>query len=322
MSHSLPPPPSSLLRGWAISLMLKFFTTYVVVCLLVFVFQRSLIYAPSRARSLAAVEAPFGKGRCHDMLCRTADGLQLNGWLVLTDGRTAQGPEVPAALADGTPVVLYFGGNGGHRLRRTRPVATLASLGTHVMIFDHRGYGENPGQPSERHLAADARAVWNRLTQQLRVRPERIVIYGESLGGAVAVRLAADLCAEGQRPGGLVVQSTFSSLADAGSELYWFLPVRWLLTDRYESIRHIPHVTCPILQIHGRQDQIVPLELGQRLFAAAPSESTSGLPKRQVILDGVGHNDVYSIASPQVAAAVAEFLTALPKAKTETQPTR
>lgn len=228
------------------SLTLKVLTTYLVLCLIVFVIQRSLIYAPSRARSLAAVEAPFGSGRCHDIRCRTADGLQLNGWLVLREGQAAHGPQVAKSLADGTPVILYFGGNGGHRLRRSLPVETLASVGAHVVIFDHRGYGENPGQPSEKHLAADARSIWDRLTQKLGVAPERIVIYGESLGGGVAVRLASELCRDGQPPGGLIVQSTFSSLADAGSELYWFLPVRWLLVDRYESARHIPFVSCPI----------------------------------------------------------------------------
>lgn len=311
MSRTAPPPIGSPWRGWVGSLTLKFLTTYLVLCLIVFVIQRSLIYAPSRARSLAAVEAPFGRGRCHDIRCRTADGLQLNGWLVLREGATAYGPEVAKLLADGTPVVLYFGGNGGHRSRRTLPVTTLASAGVHVVIFDHRGYGENPGQPSEKHLAADARSIWNRLTQKLGVESERIVIYGESLGGGVAVRLASELSRDGQPPGGLIVQSTFSSLADAGSELYWFLPVRWLLADRYESVERIPFVSCPILQLHGRRDRIVPLHLGQRLFDAAPSESASGLAKRQVILEHADHNDVYQIEGAAVIQAVREFFNAV-----------
>lgn len=310
MSRTGPLPIGSPWRGW-ILLTLKFFTAYLVICLVVYVFQRSLIYAPSRARSLAAVEAPFGSGRCHDIRCRTADGLQLNGWLVLREGATAHGPEVAKFLADGAPVVLYFGGNGGHRSRRTLPVTTLASVGANVVIFDHRGYGENPGQPSEKHLAADARSIWDRLTQKIGVSPQRIVVYGESLGGGVAVRLASELCRDGQPPGGLIVQSTFSSLADAGSELYWFLPVRWLLADRYESVKRIPSVSCPILQLHGRRDRIVPLHLGQRLFDAAPSESASGLAKRQVILERADHNDVYHVEGVAVIQAVREFFNAV-----------
>lgn len=308
MSRTAPPPTGSPWRGWVVSLTLKFLTTYLVLCLIVFVIQRSLIYAPSRARSLTAVEAPFGRGRCHDIRCRTADGLQLNGWLVLREGQTADEPEVAKIRADGTPVILYFGGNGGHRARRALPVGTLASVGAHVVIFDHRGYGENPGQPSEKHLAADARSIWDRLTQKLGVSPQRIVIYGESLGGGVAVRLASELCRDGQPPGGLIVQSTFSSLADAGSELYWFLPVRWLLVDRYESARQIPFVSCPILQLHGRNDRIVPLRLGQRLFEAAPPESTSGQAKRQLILEHADHNDVYDVERGVVAAELSQFL--------------
>ena len=282
---------------------------YLVLCIAVFMLQRSLIYAPLRTRALPAAEAGFAPGKCHDLRCQTDDGLSLNGWLLLRSAAPAAEPrDVLKRLGDGAPVVLYFGGNGGNRSRRLDPMEVLSSFGAHVVLFDHRGYGDNPGRPSEERISADAQSIWKVLTGRLGIAPGRIVIYGESLGGGIATRLAADVCRAGQEPRGLILQSTFTSLAAAGQRIYWFLPVKWLLVDRYESVKRLPDVTCPILQLHGRNDQIVPLDLGQRLFEAAPAKSRGDIAPRQVILERTNHNDVYRVERDRVLAALQEFL--------------
>ena len=190
-------------------------------------------------------------------------------------------------------MILYFPGNAGNRAKRFRQFEVLTSRKAHVLLVDYRGYGDNAGKPSEQDFARDARSIWNQLTTELGVPPHRVVIYGESLGGGVATRLASDLCREGIEPGGLIVQSTFSSLVAVAQAQFPLIPVSWLLVDRYPSDRRIVDVTCPILQIHGQQDTIVPLAIGQRLFDAAPATSAQGIPKQQLLMPETDHNNVY-----------------------------
>jgi hypothetical protein len=123
--------------------------------------------------------------------------------------------------------------------------------------------------------------------------------------------LAAERCVAGTPPGGLVLRATFSSLSDAAAYHYPWLPVRWLLVERYPSVERMPQVTCPILHVHGRQDSIIPIELGRRLFDAAPPRSAGGIAKRFVELPSAGHNDIVAVAQPEFRAAVAEFLKQL-----------
>jgi len=206
---------------------------------------------------------------------------------------------------------LYFSGNAGNRAWRIPEFEVFTQLGCDVFVFDYRGYGENPGSPSEEHLAADATAAWRYATQTRRIEPHRLILFGESLGGGVAVRLAAEQCAAGTPPGGLVLRATFSSLPDAAAYHYPWLPVRWLLVDRYPSAARMPQVTCPILHIHGLRDTIIPIQLGKKLFAAAPPQSASGIPKRFVELPAADHNDILAVAVPEFRDAVAEFLKRL-----------
>jgi fermentation-respiration switch protein FrsA (DUF1100 family) len=180
-----------------------------------------------------------------------------------------------------------------------------------VFIFDYRGYGDNSGSPSEEMLAADARAIWNYATQERDVLPNRLILYGESLGGGVAVRLAAELSQADAAPAGLIVRSTFSSLVEAGEYHYPLLPVRLVLVDRFDSVDRIPDVTCPILQLHGARDSIMPIELGRRLFAAAPQGSSTGIAKHFVELRNAGHNDVTLVAEAELRAAIKAFLGTL-----------
>jgi fermentation-respiration switch protein FrsA (DUF1100 family) len=281
---------------------------YLAIAALLAVFQRSLIYQPTRAAAISASAGGKASGRFHDIALRTHDGLELNGWHCLAAGCTAKdAAECDRELRSGRPLVLYFPGNGGNRSHRSADCRDFSELGAHVILVDYRGYAENPGSPSEESFAADARSVWSYATAR-GVSADRIVLFGESLGGGVASRLAAELCEAGTPPAGLILNSTFSSLADAAAWHYPYFPVRILLRDRYPSVQRAPSITCPVLQIHGGRDDIVPLAFGRRLFEALPAASANGVNKRFVELPNAGHND---IPSADFTAAVSAFFESI-----------
>ena len=174
----------------------------------------------------------------------------------------------------------------------------LNRMGLSVLLFDYRGYGGNPGRPSEEGLAADARAAQAWLAAQPDVDPQRIAYFGESLGAAVAVGLAVQ-----RPPAALVLRSPFTSLADVGAVHYPWLPVRRLLLDRYPSIDRIASVRAPLLVIAGDRDDIVPLSLSRRLYDAAVE------PKRFVLVPGAGHNDPELLDGSQMINEIKGFLS-------------
>lgn len=290
---------------------------YLVMVAMLTLMQRSLTYFPTRTSRIRPADARLPAGQVHDIQLRTSDALTLHGWHVLPADQTAEGAEQAAErLEAGGPVVLYFPGNGGDRTFRGEELLALTRVGCHVFLFDYRGYGDNPGRPSETALVDDAWAAWQYATDERNLAAERIILYGESLGSAVAVQLAARASQTGTPPGGLVLRSPFSSLADVASHHYPWLPVRWLLLDRYESTEHIRGVTCPILVLHGRRDAIIPLRFAERLYQAAPATSASGIPKRFVELPQADHNDVIFVHPREVQSALESFLSALPDAST------
>jgi fermentation-respiration switch protein FrsA (DUF1100 family) len=293
-------------------IILSILLSYVVIVLMFHLLQRSLIYLPTREARIEPQEALLPRGQVHTVTVRANDQLELRGWHVLADGRSAENrDDCDRELAAGRRLVLYYSGNGANRRYRVGEFSVLTSLGVDVFIFDYRGYGDNSGSPSEEMLAADARATWNYVTQERNVRPDRVILYGESLGGAVAVRLAAELSEADNAPAGLILRSTFSSLVDAGVHHYPWLPVRLALVDRFPAIDRIPQVTCPILQIHGARDRIMPITLGRQLFEAAPERSSSGIAKEFVELSTAGHNDVTVVAPAELRSAIQGFLTKL-----------
>jgi len=258
-------------------------------------YARTRIYRPHRE---AVSREKLVHADLTEISVRTAGGLELNGWYALS--RTSS--DTPR------PLVVYFPGTSGHRGYRTAAIEMLARIGCDVLLTDYRGYGDNAGHPSERNQARDALDVWRFAIDKLHVPAEQIVLYGESIGGAGSIRLACELCRAGIVPGGLVLQATFPAMLDVISQ---FFP-RWLamlfLVDRYPSIRRIRHVTCPILAMHGDRDRLVPIEMGRRLFAAAPAVSAEGRRKQFLELPGVDHNEILEEAGEVVEATLARFL--------------
>jgi fermentation-respiration switch protein FrsA (DUF1100 family) len=265
-----------------------------VLLLLVWLGQRSLIYFPM---GVVPLPAAAGLPGAEAIAFATDDGLTLGGWFVPGAGQTASPKRrVASAAKAGQPVtVIVFNGNAGNRAFRAPLAAALAERGISVLLFDYRGYGGNPGSPSEEGLAADARAARRYVAG--RAGSDRIVYFGESLGSGVAVRLAAE-----QPPAALILRSPFTSLTDTGRHHYPFLPVGMMLIDRFASIDRIRDIRCPLLVIAADHDSVVPTGLSRRLFEAALE------PKRLAIIDRTDHNDYELLAGQRVVTTVLEFL--------------
>ncbi|MCY2967922.1 MAG: alpha/beta hydrolase [Planctomycetota bacterium] len=303
-------PRVTRLRRWVWRFVRRVLIVYTVIVAMLAGFQRSLIYGPKKVSAqemrLAGVDSEF-----ESVEFQSHDNITLHGWKLGGGSQLAATGNFPDFRP--RPVILFFCGNAMHRAYRLQEFELLARLGADVYCFDYRGYGENAGSPTETDLAQDAHAAWSYLTADQGVAASRIVLFGESLGGGVATRLAAELCQRGEIPGGLILRSTFTSLTDVAQRLFWWLPVRYVLLDRFPSSERIGKVSCPILVLHGDQDSLIPIEIGQQLFAAAPRESRSGMAKRFVPLPGADHNDYLDVSKGLVSTAIGEFLGELAK---------
>lgn len=210
----------------------------------------------------------------------TDDDLALDGWLVRDH--------------PGQPLLIVFHGNGGNRAGRLPLASALKLHGIAVLLTDYRGYGGNPGRPTEEGLRRDAEA-WRQWADAHHAGP--ITYFGESLGSAVAARLALS-----HRPAALVLRSPFPSLAAVGAIHYPLLPLRWLLLDRYETAAHLDDLDVPLLVVAGARDGIVPVELSRAVYDAAAE------PKRWLEVPGARHNDLTLLAGDQLVAAVVDLV--------------
>ncbi|MEW5772055.1 MAG: alpha/beta hydrolase [Thermodesulfobacteriota bacterium] len=244
-------------------------------------FQEKLVYFPSP--SLDATPADVGLP-FRDVRFAAADGVALHGWYV------------PADAPRGT--VLFFHGNAGNISHRLDTLRLVRGLGLNIFIFDYRGYGRSEGRTTEQGTYADARGAWDWLMAQAGEDPARVVLWGRSLGGAVAAHLAAGL---DEPPAALIMESTFTSLPDMGAVAYPFLPVRLIARMRYPVAEDLARVRCPVLVAHSPQDEIVPFRFGERLYEVAPE------PKRFLRLRG-DHNGGWMATGKEYARAVDAFL--------------
>ena len=272
---------------------------YLIVIAVFSFIQRRLMYPASRATSLSVEAFPLLGQNFHvaaDVEFTTNDNVTIKGWHL----------QVGAAPSD--RLILLLHGNAGHRAFRGNWYDIAKSLNADVLAIDYHGYGDSGGSPSESALIGDAEAAWDQAVTTLKYEPAQIVIVGESLGGAVGVQLAAEKCRKGTQPAGLVLVTTFSSMVDVASYQFPWLPMRFLLIDRYRSDQHIADVTCPVLQFHGDRDTLVPVRLAQQLHELAPATASGGKARSLHILPGAGHNDILYLHGRTIRDEMAKFI--------------
>ena len=243
-------------------------------------FQAHLIYFPDAHH----VTTPEREGLSYDPVTfNTKDGCRLDGWYI------------PADDARGT--ILFCHGNAGNISHRIDSIRIFHDLGMNVFIYDYRGYGKSTGKTTEKGTYCDAEAAWHYVTDVEGIAGDTVVIFGRSLGGAVAAYLAAETS-----PCALIIESSFTSIPDLGAELYRFFPVRMLSWFHYPTIRFIDKVSCPVLVAHSKDDDIIPYRHGQELYGAARE------PKWFLTMQG-SHNDGFYVSGEAYRGGLDTFLT-------------
>lgn len=245
---------------------------------IMYFFQRKLIYFPSKARpSIESFSETY-----QEVQTQTKDNLTLTHWLA----------------KKGYPYIVIFHGNAGNIEDRTHKFSFLINKGFSVLLAGYRGYGDNPGQPTEQDFISDSALILEWLFKQEKISPKEVFLLGESLGSGVAVALAAQYPVKG-----LILDGAFSSITDVGQAAYPFVPVRRLLKDTWDSEFRIPEVQAPILFIHSKQDPVVPIRFAQKLFQAANQ------PKKHIWLEYSGHNN--NLETESVQKSIFYFLQPL-----------
>lgn len=255
---------------------------YVGYAALLYLLQDRVVYAP--LPELVATPADVGLSY-EEVSLTTSDGLALTAWFV------------PAAPARG--VVLFCHGNAGNISHRLSSLQIWHGLGYSTLLFDYRGYGHSEGRPSEQGTYRDAAAAWDYLVHERQFTPDQIVLYGRSLGGAIATWLAQE-----RTPRALILESTFTSVPDLAAGLYPYLPVRLLARFRYTTATYLDQVQRPVLIVHSRDDEMIPFDHGQRLYAAA------GEPKAFLELWGT-HNEGFLASGAHYREGLEHFLASL-----------
>ena len=241
--------------------------------------QHSMTFFPSAK----LIQTPADWGLAYkDVSLDTEDGVRLHGWYIPYHGAKQ--------------TLLFFHGNAGNISHRGASVEIFHHLGLNVFIFDYRGYGMSQGKPDEHGLYKDAKAAWHYLTNERGFDQEDIILFGRSLGGAVAAELAAEV-----QPGGLILESTFSSAKDVATAIFPVLSRLIILRYDFNTAAYIRRVTSPVLVLHSPDDEIIPLRLGEKVFKAANE------PKTFIKMRG-DHNSGYLMSQPDYELALDAFV--------------
>ena len=255
---------------------------YVLLGLMLFFMQERMVFLarlPGRQLEVTPWDAGFDYV---DVNFETADGLRLHGWYIY-----AHNPR-------GT--VLFLHGNAGNISHRLDSIAIFHELGLDTFIIDYRGYGQSEGKPGEEGTYRDAEAAWQYLITQRGIDPERIIMFGRSIGGGVAAWLATR-----HKAAALIVESSFTSAVDMAAHLYPFMPVRLISRLQYPVADYVARAECPVLIIHSRDDEIIPFAMGKALYEAAPA------PKAFIELAG-DHNNGFLLSRDHYREELAKFI--------------
>jgi len=253
---------------------------YVALAAFLFIFQWHYVYYPERILSAD----PGRVGLYFESVSfKAADGVKLSGWFI------------PVQSARG--VLLFCHGNAGNISHRLESIQIFHQLGLDIFIFDYRGYGQSEGKPTEQGTYQDAEAAWQYLIEARQVTPTEIIVFGRSLGGAVASWLA-----QSHTPGALILESTFTSLPDIASTVYPYLPVRLLLRLEYNTAEYLGRVNCPVLIVHSRDDEIMPFSHGWQLFEMAKE------PKKFLEIAGT-HNEGFITSGKRYEEGLDPFIS-------------
>ncbi|MBW4473163.1 MAG: alpha/beta hydrolase [Stenomitos rutilans HA7619-LM2] len=282
---------------------------YTLACFLLFFGQRYLLYRPKSELSMLPAATAFNLPY-EDVwipIARTHD--RLHGWWIpspSTQEHYAVLSDEPVKVLTTPKTILYFSGVGRNMgdYNYLARVAAFHQLGFSVLTVDYRGYGSSEGSfPSERQVYEDSQAAWSYLRERCHLLPKQIVLYGESLGGAIAL----DLAVKHPEAEGLIMQSSFTSMAEVVEQRGFlrFFPVRWLLTERFDSLSKVRSLQIPVLFLHGTADSVVPPQMSQRLYDAA-SET-----KQLFFIAGAEHVRLYQPGTQSYLKAIQRFLRLL-----------
>lgn len=265
---------------------------FIVYCgwgLVLYIMQSRFLYYPVREVSDTPGELELD---FEDVVFTSADGLLLSGWFIPKN--------------DSEFTVLFCHGNGGNMSHRLDSINFIHNLGLNCFIFDYRGYGESQGKPSEEGTYLDAAAAYKWLTDKKKIKPENIILFGRSLGGSIAAKLANKV-----RAAALIIESSFTSYVDIGKKFYPYMPVRWFARFSYRTIDFVQDIHCPVMLIYSRNDEIVLLEFGLELYEAANE------PKEFVEILG-SHNDGFLVSGEIYTKAWMQWLKFLKEYKSRT----
>ncbi|GJL77584.1 MAG: alpha/beta hydrolase [Nitrospinaceae bacterium] len=262
--------------GWALAL--------IILCAVLLVSCESkIVYHPYKYPEGNWDPAPFDV-TVEDVNFQAEDGTQLHGWYIPS-------PNAQASM-------LWFHGNAGNLTHRLQNIQKLKPLNLNIFIFDYRGYGKSQGSPNEKGIYQDSQAAYDILVREKNVSPQKLILFGRSLGGVCAIEVASSNPAAG-----LILESTFTSARDMAGKVFPLLPIGWAIQSKFDALEKVPRLKLPKLFLHGTEDEVVPYEFGRKLFDAAAE------PKEFYDIQGAGHNDTVSVGGVKYFAALDRFIT-------------